>query len=191
MKKALLILTAIVFAYAASAQFTFKPSAGLNFTDFSKKGNGDVKAKTGWQIGASAAFGKKFYFEPGIFYVGKSTEYTDPVTSINDFKANINGIRVPLAVGLNAIGNEKTGISLRVFGGPSAFFVTNVGDEVNKDSIENVNFGLFAGAGLDFWKVFLDLSYEWSLTNVQKNVSDIDLGKSRTLFVTAGIRMNF
>jgi outer membrane protein with beta-barrel domain len=191
MKKALLILTAIVFVCAANAQFTLKPAAGLNFTDFSKNGNGDVKAKTGWQIGGSAAFGKKFYFEPGIFYVGKSTEYTDPVTSINDFKANINGIRVPLAVGLNAIGNEKTGISLRVFGGPSAFFVTNVGDQVNKDSIENVNFGLFAGAGLDFWKVFMDLSYEWSMTNVQKNVSDIDLGKSRTLFITAGIRMNF
>ena len=165
----------------------------MNFTDFSKDPVvGEFKSKLGYQIGGSIAFGKKLYFEPGLFYVGKSTEFSYSGGSIpsteSDFK--INGLRIPVAVGLNIIGNEKTMISLRGFGGVSGFFVTSVGDNIDKNEINKSNFGVFAGAGLDFWKLFIDLSYEWSLTNVQKNVSLIDVGNSRSLFITAGLRIN-
>jgi hypothetical protein len=165
----------------------------LNFTDFSQDPvGGEFKAKVGWQIGGSVAFGKKFYFEPGLFYVGKSTEFqsTASGTPTVDEQADINGIRVPLAVGLNLIGNEKTLVALRGFGGLSGFFLTSVSDNLDKDDFEKTNFGVFAGMGIDIWKLYLDLSYEWSLSNVQKDVSAIDVGKSRSLFINAGIRIN-
>ena len=193
MKSLILSFFALLSVSFLSAQTTIKPTVGLNFTDFSNdiSGVGEFKAKTGWQIGGSVAFGKKFYFEPGIFYTAKSTEFqTSSSPTIPDQKTNINGIRIPLAVGLNLIGNEKTLVSLRGFGGFSGFFLTSVGDDLDKDDFEKANFGVFAGAGIDVWKLFLDISYEWSMTNVQSDVSQIDIGKSRSLFINAGLRIN-
>ncbi len=193
MKKLLLFMSAALIAGTIQAQTTIKPTVGLNFTDWSKDdASGEFKSKAGWQIGGSVAFGKKFYIEPGIFYVGKSTtfEVSSSVPNIDDFEANLNGIRVPLAVGVNLLGNEKTAFSLRGFGGFSGFFVTSVGDDIDKDDVNTAQWGTFVGAGLDIWKIFVDLSYEWSLTNIQKDVSAIDFGKTRTIFINAGIRIN-
>ena len=193
MKSLFLSIFAIFIVSILAAQTNIKPGVGLNLTDFSNDpAGGEFKAKVGWQIGGSVAFGKKFYFEPGLYYVGKSTEFqaSGSGTPTVDTKADINGIRIPLAVGLNLIGNEKTLVSLRGFGGLSGFFLTGVGGDLDKDDFEKTNFGVFAGAGLDIWKLYLDLSYEWSLTNLQKDVSAIDIGKSRSLFITAGIRIN-
>ena len=183
----------LMFAFVLQAQTTIKPTVGLNFTDWSKDdATGEFKSKAGWQIGGSVAFGKKFYIEPGLFYVGKSTKFevNSSSPSFDDFDANLNGIRVPLAVGVNLLGNEKTAFSLRGFGGLSGFFVTSVGDDIDKDDVNTAQWGTFLGAGIDIWKIFVDLSYEWSLTDIQKDVSQIDVGKTRTLFVNAGIRIN-
>jgi hypothetical protein len=193
MKSLFLSFFALLTVSFLSAQTTIKPAVGLNFTDFSNdiSGLGEFKAKTGWQIGGSVAFGKKFYFEPGIFYTAKSTELqTSGSLGVPDQKTNINGIRIPLGVGLNLIGNEKTLVGLRGFGGVSGFFLTSVGDDLDKDDFEKTNFGVFAGAGIDIWKLFLDVSYEWSMTNIQSDVSQIDIGKSRSLYINAGLRIN-
>lgn len=193
MKSFALTIFALFTMTLLSAQTTIKPGVGMNFTDFSKNitGVGDFTAKPGWQLGGSVAFGKKFYFEPGIFYTAKSTEFQSSNSLVQpDQKTNVNGIRIPLAVGLNLIGNEKTLVSLRGFGGVSGFFLTGVGEDLDKDDFEKFNFGVFAGAGIDFWKLFLDVSYEWSLTNVQSDISQIDIGKSRSLFLTTGLRIN-
>ena len=105
-----------------------------------------------------------------------------------DAKGEINGIRVPVAIGIKLLGSDSTG-GLRVFGGGSAFFLTGVGGDFEKDDFEKAFWGVFAGVGIDFWKLFLDASYEWSLTNVQKDVQDVDVGKSRSIFINAGIRI--
>jgi len=190
MKRTLLIIGVLLISFSGYSQWVLKPGIGVNLTDFSKDANGEAKAKVGWQIGASAAFGKKFYFEPGIYYVEKSTEFTSNSSVIDDFDASLSGIRIPLAIGLNVLGDEKSGVTLHIFGGASGFFITGT-DAFNKDSLNTANFGVFAGAGVDFWKLFLDVSYEWSLTNVQKDIDQIDVGKTRTLFISAGMRLNF
>jgi hypothetical protein len=189
MKRYVSLLLALGIAFASFSQTTIKPAVGLNFTDFSKDGGpgGKAQARVGWQLGGSVAFGTKFYWEPGLFYVGKSTEFSDPTsTTIN---TNINGIRAILGAGYQVLGNQKSTVVLRIFGGISGFFITST-DNIDKDAINTSNFGLYAGAGLDFWKLFIDLSYEWSLTNIQKDISAIDIGKMRTLFINAGIRIN-
>jgi len=191
MKKLILSLAVIlVSVFVGFGQATLKPAVGISFNDYSKSPDGDFKGKVGAQIGASVAFGKKFYVEPGVFYATKASEFTSSnssSTTVNE-DAIIKGIRVPVAVGLNVLGNEESLVALRVFGGGSGFFLTGVGDDLDKDNISSPTWGAFAGAGADFWILFADLSYEWSLTNVTKDVSAIDFGKSRTLFFTVGFR---
>jgi len=162
----------------------------MNFTDFSKNPvGGEYKAKVGYQVGGSVAWGSKWYVEPGIFYVGKSTEFSSSNGSLPDQdQLTISGLRIPVAIGINLLGNGKSTIGVRGFGGVSGFFITSVSDDF-EDNVKKNNFGLFAGAGVDFWKLFVDVSYEWSLTNVQKDVNTIDVGNSRSLYVTAGLRL--
>jgi hypothetical protein len=192
MNRITLFACLIFLSGSVFSQTTIKPAIGLNFTDWSKNvSTGDFQAKAGYQIGGSVAFGKKIYIEPGLFYVGKSTQFTSSDTETSqDFKQDLQGFRVPVAVGFNLLGSESTLVGLRGFGGLSAFVLTGTKGEINKDDLKNASFGAFAGAGVDIWKLFVDLSYEWSLTNIQKDVSSIDVGKTRTLFINAGIRIN-
>lgn len=191
MKKLSLILFVMLFVVVtAFGQATIKPSVGISFNNFSETSTGDVKGQVGMQIGGAVAFGKKFYVEPGVYYATKSTEFTysnSPSTEISE-DALIKGIRVPVAVGFGLLGNEKSLASLRVFGGGSGFFVTGVGDALDKDNVTTPTWGAFAGAGVDFWIMFAEASYEWSLSNVTTDVANIDFGKSRTLFFTVGFR---
>jgi hypothetical protein len=195
MKKIILSLAVILLAvFTGFSQVTIKPSLGFSFNNFSETTSGEFKGKAGAQFGASVAFGKKFYIEPGVFYAAKSSEFstTSSSVSVTD-DILIKGIRVPVAVGVGLLGNEESFATLRAFGGASGFFVTGVGDALNKDDISSPTWGVFAGAGVDFWILFAELSYEWSVTEAGtiKGVSslpDIDMGKSRTLFLTLGLK---
>ncbi|MFT3747425.1 MAG: outer membrane beta-barrel protein [Agriterribacter sp.] len=192
MKYILSALAALFFPFTAiNAQIAIKPSVGLNFTDFSKDPNtGKYKSKAGYQLGGSVAFGKKVYIEPGIFWVKKTTEYVTENTNSDDVKFDVSGFRIPVSVGFNLLGNEKSLVGLRAFGGASAFILTDAkAKNWNKDDFKNAAFGVFAGAGLDITIVFVEAKYEWSLTNVQKDISQVDVGKSRSVFINAGVRI--
>ena len=180
----------LFFVLVGFGQATFKPAIGFSFNDFSTTSTGETKGKVGAQIGGSVAFGKKFYVEPGVFYATKSTEFTynESGSTMVTTNAVIKGIRVPLTVGVGVLGNEKSFASLRVFGGGSGFFVTGVGDKLVKDNISSPTWGVLAGTGVDFWIMFAEVSYEWSVTNATKDISNIEFGKSRTLFATVGLR---
>ncbi|NVK49759.1 MAG: outer membrane beta-barrel protein [Cyclobacteriaceae bacterium] len=187
--KKLWILTAALFVMAVGvqAQTQVKPGIGLNFTNISGEGT-DAKGQAGWQVGASVAFGEKFYFEPGVFYQTNSFEFTTanggPVTDLT-----YSGLRIPVAVGLDVLGNADSFAGLRVFGGASGFLVTGTSSEFfDKDEIESPQWGVFAGAGLDIALFYIDFSYQWSLSNVQKDIDQIDIGKSKGIFLTAGLR---
>ncbi len=190
MKKHILILfLSFGFSSLALSQ-TIKPAIGFNFTDIVASGDGNAKGRAGWQLGASVAFGEKIYVEPGIFYQTKSAEFSSSSNlSTGDLNADLKGIRIPFALGYNLIGNSESTASLRLFGGPSGFFVTDTGENVNKDDINSPAWGVFAGAGLDIWLIFIDVSYEWSVTDIQTSFTNIDFGKTNGLFANAGIRI--
>lgn len=189
----LLVLSTIMFAGSAIAQTTIKPHIGFNLTDVSinSTNSSDVSAsgRAGVLAGLSVAFGKKIYFEPGLQYVAKSTEFVstdNPNFPDGSESFSLKGFRVPVAVGINLLGNEKSLVTLHGFGGLSAFFVTS--NDYDFD-IKKTNFGLFAGAGVDIWKLFLDASYEWSLTDLS-GIDNVNVGKTRSVFINAGIRIN-
>ena len=155
MKKLLFVFSALVLSITFSlAQTQIKPGIGINATNVTGDG-ADAKGQIGWQLGASVAFGEKFYFEPGVFYQNSSFEYSTvdmgPVTD-----ATYHGFRIPVAVGLDVLGNADSAFGLRVFGGGSTFIVTGTSDEfLDKDLVESPQWGVFAGAGLDISIFFL------------------------------------
>jgi len=184
-----LTVAATVAALSIQAQVVIKPSAGVNFTDFSKnQANGEFSARPGYQVGGSVAFGKKVYIEPGLFYVRKSTKFVSSTEGTDNIDYNISGIRIPVTIGAHFIGNEKSMVSLRGFAGGSAFIMTRI-EDLDKDDFNRAAWGAFAGLGLDLSIVFFEAKYEWSLTNLKKDITQIDVGKSRTIFLNAGVRI--
>src|SRR5664279_2053035 len=187
MKKKILltVLCYLVVVVAYSQEIVIKPTVGLDFTNLSKDpSTGTYKSQAGFQVGGSVSFGKKFYVEPGVFYAEKSADYVYVNSGTNSTtRYSLSGIRIPLAVGYSIIGggNIKDPFGLRVFGGGSAFILTSV-SQGNKSDYNSTNWGVFAGLGLDVAFLFLDLKYEWSLTNVQNSITSVDLGETRTIY---------
>ena len=192
MKYLLSLLFILMLGLSAEAQVTFKPTIGINSTNVSKDpATGEAKGRIGWQFGASFMFGKKFFVEPGLFYLQKSTEFSSKTTPDLNFTKKISGFRVPVGVGFRLLGNDDTFAALRVLGGGSGYFVTSVsGGDLEKEDIQSPTWGVFAGAGLDIWILFLDLKYEWSLTDIS-GITEFDVGQQRSFFTNAGIRINF
>jgi hypothetical protein len=185
------LVLALLVAGQAIAQAELKPGIGITFSDVSKNpANGQVTSRAGWQLGGSILIGQNFYGEGGLFYATKSMAFTSTSTK-QEFTNDINGVRIPVVLGFHLIGNEKGLFALRVFGGGSAFIITSVNAPgASKDDFTSPTWGLFAGAGLDIFMFFIDLQYEWSLSDVSK-LSTVDIGQSRSFIANAGIRLAF
>jgi hypothetical protein len=192
MKKNWLLLIAVFMAAASYAQVELKPAIGLTITDVSKDpGSGQAKGQAGFQFGASVLIGDKFYVDPGVFWVKKSTKFVEEGTTVDELKLDMSGIRIPVTVGYHLLGDEESVASLRILGGGSAFFVTSVDAEgADKSDFSSPSWGVFAGAGLDIWILFLDVQYEWSLTDVS-SVTNFDIGKHKGFYTNLGVRIKF
>jgi len=215
MKKIYLTTAALMLPFIMMAQVALKPAVGFNLTNVSKDpDSGEIKGQAAWQAGASILIGKKFYVEPGVFYVKKSTEYTSIISpayarsasynsalsgytaataavSYDEFKSDLTGVRIPVSIGVSLIGNGESFIGVRIFGGGSMFIVTSVDNPVlEKDDFNSPTWGVYAGAGLDIWIFFLDMKYEWSLTDAT-SIESFDIGKYRSFYTNAGVRIRF
>lgn len=190
MKSVIILLLLCSLGTVVFAQnIVLKPAVGINVSNFSKNpATGTFAGQVGWQLGGSVAFGRKFYVEPGVFYSQLSTKYTDNTTPSDDLTFDVSGIYIPVAVGYNLIGNEKGAFNIRVFGGGSASIITSVSQGDKSDYTSPV-WGVFLGTGVDFLIFFVDLKYQWSVTNVQNNVTDYDIGKTNSFFVNIGAKI--
>jgi hypothetical protein len=183
------LLAATMFLTVSTyAQVTLKPHVGLNLTNVTVTGT-DASGQAGALAGLSVAFGKKFYFEPGLQYVAKSTDISSSTNPSFPDNLSLKGLRVPLALGINLLGSEKSTLTLHGFGGLSGFFIMSDNTPSNID-LNKANWGLFAGAGIDIWKIFVDVSYEWSLSELSTNVNNAQIGATRSLFINGGLRIN-
>jgi hypothetical protein len=185
----LLLLFSLLGLAGISQKVVLKPTLGINFTDFSRNPEeGSFTAQPGWQIGGSVAFGRKFFVEPGVFYMQKSTKYTTNTTPVAESDFNISGVRIPVTIGYNLIGNVVGAFNIRVLAGGSATIITSV-NQGEKSDYTSPTWGVYAGAGVDFLIAFIDFKYEWSLTNVSSSITNADIGESRSVFINAGVRI--
>ena len=178
----IMLLCILGLSTTAMAQVTLKPGVGINISDWSKFDGLDTKGKVGWQVGLSAVFGEKFYLEPGLFYQQQSTKVSEAGSA---FDANdISSLRIPVNVGLSLLGHEDSTFALRFFAGPTASIVTSSPSGMDT---KGINWGVQAGAGVNFLMLFLDASYEWGLNEFMKDVDNSP--KLRGFYLTAGLRL--
>jgi len=185
------VLFSFLFLSSTYAQLEIKPAIGINTTSFSEDpSNGETSANVGWQLGGTIAIGDKFYGEGGIFWTYRSNEYKSDADTIT-FNTEMSGIHIPVMVGYHLLGKGTGSFGLRAFGGASVLILTKVDAlELTKDDFNKASWGVFLGAGLDFSILFLDVKYEWALTDVS-SVSSFNVGKAATLFINAGVRLSF
>ena len=185
----LLTFSFIIFVNQSFSQIEIKPAIGINFTGFSQDPENAISsAQLGWQLGGTVSFGDKLYGEGGIFWTYKSNEISENDTNFT-FSTSQSGIRIPAMVGYHLFGSGGGLVGLRAFGGASVYIVTTVDAlDLTKEDFNTASWGVFLGAGVDFTMFFVDLKYEWSLSNVS-SVSSFDVGKSRTFFINAGVRL--
>jgi len=186
----LLSITLMIFVNQSYSQMEIKPAIGINFTGFSQNPeNLTTSAQLGWQLGGTVSFGDKLYGEGGLFWTYKANDISETDTNIT-FSTSLSGVRIPVMVGYHFLGSESSLIGLRVFGGASMTIISNVdAEDLSKDDFTSPNYGVFLGAGVDFSLFFLDLKYEWSLSDVS-SISSFDVGQARTLFINAGVRLS-
>ena len=192
MKKIYSLFAFVFIALISFGQVELKPAIGITITDVSKDPNtGKAQGQAGFQLGASVLIGDKFYVDPGVFFVKKSTKFVEEDTNVEEVKLDMSGIRIPVSFGYHLLGHEESLAALRVFGGGSAFIVTSVEAEgADKSDFNSPSWGVFAGAGLDIWILFADVKYEWSLTDVT-SITDFDIGKHKGFFTNLGVRIKF
>ncbi len=201
MKKTLFIILIGLMAvpFATFAQLKIKPSFGINFANIKNSDNKfAIDGKTGFSIGGTVQFGEKFVVEPGIFW--QKDNYEGEYSAVGITKEVINGdyssLKIPLYLGYYIIGDSKSTIGIKVFGGPSAKFNLGAGSdevegigEIGKDDIENIIWGVKAGAGVDFMSFFADLGYNWGLNDVfnSDRLSDIN-SQTNHFEITIGLK---
>ena len=197
MKKSI-ILTILLssFVVIGFAQLELKPSIGINAARFDSNPTFEnepdslvADGRVGFQIGASLAIGRKMYIEPGIYY-NKMNQYFSPSNiEKNEFSYNTGYIRIPVNLGFQLIGKNTSLAGLRIFVGPSMFIPLSVKENdypLIKDDVKSPQFDFSAGAGLNIWLLFLDVSYGWGLTPQFKD--DTIEAKMQSFYANVGFR---
>lgn len=188
------VFISLLFIFSAKAQDAschFGVQGGISLNKFVTpkewKNN-----RTGWHAGLTLlvkmpAF---FAFQPAVQFERSNTE----VPSANGVKRfNVNSLNIPLAV--------QWGPDLgfcRIFVEAVPFVDINLaaklGDTDMKDSMNNAQFGMGAGAGLDIWRLQLKVRYNWGFGDWRKMTSDNpfkDLsGKKQGLTITLAYLFN-
>ena len=161
----------------STAQVELKVSGGLNTSHLTTEHvDWKTQGRLGYQFGASALVGNKFYFEPGVFWATYSKDVFDannPDTA--SFQNSIHTIRIPAYLGYHILGSEETLADLRLFAGFGASILTSVkndSDDLSKDDFKNFIFDFTAGVGVDVWIFFLEWNYSLGLTPVFVEGSD-------------------
>ena len=195
MKKLLLVAAICLFSSALFAQLSSPISIGIHGGLVSTKIDTDLssvkeKSENGMMLGAFARINiNKWYIQPELNYVSRksSLEFMGETTDIKT-----KSVDIPVLLGYKIV--KLPMFKLRAFAGPVASFnvddnfkdlVTGSGDDEFKPEIKNAVWNAKVGAGIDVWKLTLDVDYEFGLTDVSSEF----LKKNKMMNVTLGFRL--
>jgi hypothetical protein len=191
MKKLTLLFVALaMFGFGAVAQVEIKGLVGTNFATFHGT-DSDVSAKAGYQFGGGVLIGNKFYVEPGIQFVRRSSTITAQSTSV-DFSQNL--VKIPVYAGVHVLGAEDQPFALRLFAGPTVSIPGKIkdGDDFfDKDNINSAIWAVDGGVGLDIFFLFVEANYEYSFNDYFSDSMGGDNGKHGAFIINAGIHIDF
>jgi hypothetical protein len=202
MKKSLTLILLLVVAYNAQAQVKFNPQIGVtaqklsNSTVSSKTTttlDADFRAQAGFMIGADARIGKRFYFQPGIFFLKNTTiqKLKGDTLTLEDFENKIyrTSFKLKGMLGYNLV--HKDGFKLRVNAGPTYDFIANIDNSesiISDDDFNKGSFNMDAAVGVDIWFLTGEVGYSYGLTKAYKDNDDFNLdSKYSTIYISVGI----
>ena len=173
--------------FISNAQFTVSPKVGINYMWVGDRPDGIDRstADKGWQAGVDVRLGKRFYFQPGIYYVntGATINSLEDVKDIKTGKASF--MKIPANIGFKLI--DTWLLKLRIHGGGTANKLLNVREkgDLAKADFNTWNYGANVGAGIDVLIFSLDANYEWGLTDLYAQQA----GSKPTMFsVSVGMK---
>jgi len=197
MKKNIIITFFLgLLASASFSQLELKPAIGFNVARFDSNPVFEVQddsivtqGKAGYQVGASLLIGRKLYVEPGVFYTRLAQDMSPTNIEKSQFTYSASYIRVPVNFGFQFIGSTNSFAGLRIFLGPSMFIPVGVKENdypLVKEDVNSPQFDISAGAGLNIWFLFLDVSYGWGLT--PQYTDDPIEAKMQSFYANLGFR---
>lgn len=172
----------------------------------------DFKMNPGFHLGILTEFqlGNGFSFEPGLLLMTKGTRAEEEETYqgiVGKYEAKINlyYLDIPLNLKLSADAG-----SAKIFGtfgpyigmglsGKSKFTYSENGDsETEEEDIEwgknndllRLDWGLGAGAGIEFGKLQLGVSYALGLANIAADSEEDNTAKNRVLSISVGYKIS-
>lgn len=154
-----------------------------------------ANAKVGVLVGSDFRFGKRLYFQPGLFYKQEGTVliYNDG-TIEQENNITKNSLCVKAQAGFYLI--NKEGFRIRVNGGPS--YDLALKQKVVQNNVESVQdllkssaLNVEGGVGVDIWFLSIDAGYTYGLGNAFRDgfpsVSQFVNSKLVGAYISAGI----
>ncbi len=207
MRKTLLTAILSIFCITVFAQLSpinIGIHGGVTNTNIDTKSLGSsienirTNAKNGFMLGAFARinFGK-WYFSPALNYTERKTEAQFTISNSNNKGVYTKDLKystidIPMLVGYKII--RLPMLRLRAFAGPVASFSVNPLD-IGWSGIEgptkpdidpkNASWNIKVGAGIDLWKLSLDMDYEKGLTDFKNG----DIKAPNMFNITIGLRI--
>lgn len=183
MRALLAIALSTAMASTVSAQSGLNPKAGISFSDM-KNATADVdtKGRMGYQVGVDLRLGGGVFLQPGVHYQQVGLEQA---TLLGPYDLDVRSIHVPVLVGLR-LGTGLT--ALRVAGGGALTMIGSVPENdggIVKDDLNERQWGLMAGVGLDLMGLSVDLTGEAGQSRFFGSGSEVKL---RTIRLSGGVR---
>jgi len=195
MKKLLLVAAICLFSSALFAQLASPISFGVHGGIVSTKLDtkipnvSDLKDKSdnGMMLGVFARINiKKWYIQPELNFVSRKSEIVVEGVS-GEFKTK--SMDIPILLGYKIV--KLPMFKLRAFAGPVASFniddsfSSTLSQQFKDEDLEGAVWNAKVGAGIDVWKLTLDVDYEFGLTDVSSEF----LKKNKMMNVTLGFRL--
>ncbi len=195
MKKLLLVAAICLFSSTLFAQLASPISFGVHGGIVSTKLDtkipniSDLKDKSdnGMMLGVFARINiKKWYIQPELNFVSRKSEIVVEGIS-GEFKSK--SMDIPMLLGYKIV--KMPMFKLRAFAGPVASFniddsfSSTLKDQFKDEDLEGAVWNAKVGAGIDVWKLTLDVDYEFGLTDVSSEF----LKKNKMMNVTLGFRL--
>jgi hypothetical protein len=200
MKKTIIMLT-VVSALGANAQVQINPQAGVTFQHLTDAPDGvTYKAAVGWQLGADARFGDRFFLQPGAFLGRSITAVTTTVPTENGAAGSVEveddlvrtNLKLRAQLGYRIIDSYQ--FDLRFMLGPSYDVLMSIDDREgnltwNEGDFNDGSFNLDAGIGFDMGLVSLSPTASFGLSRVLKD--DPALSEISSKYITYGLTLGF
>lgn len=196
------LVLCLVFACATSAlaqeRAAFGVKGGVNFANITFDVEGvdiNFDKRTGLVAGAFVVWPAeaRVALQLEALYSQKGARFDEQGST---FDVDVDYLDVPILARVST--PLTTGTRLYAFGGPLLAFRLRArgetlfdGEGENgdiSDEVEPIDFGLVAGAGVEFGRMLVDARYTWGLKALNKEDTDEVKVKSRVFSIMAGFR---